>query len=88
MLREADQIKLEDAKKVFSQVKKEYQPMIRGKAIPILKEVAETGMWVDGVEPFLQSRAVVEYENGDLWIDIRYVLKKFIDELPAKESKK
>ncbi|MCP4115531.1 MAG: AAA family ATPase [Desulfobacteraceae bacterium] len=84
--RDADKIELEDAKKVFSQVKKEYQPMVRGEAIPILKEVAETGMWVDGVEPFLQSRAVVEYENGDLWIDIRYVLKKFIGELPAKES--
>jgi len=71
----------EDVKKVFSQIKKEYQPIVRGNAVPILKEVAETGMWVDGVEPFLQSRAVVEYENGDLWIDIRYVLKKFINEL-------
>lgn len=86
MLRDADHIELEDAEKVFSQVKKDYQPMVRGKAIPILKEVAETGMWVDGVEPLLQSRAVVEYENGDLWIDIRYVLKKFINGLPAEES--
>lgn len=83
MLRDADHIEMDDAKKVFSQVKKEYQPMVRGEAIPILKEVAKTGMWVDGVEPFLQSRAVVEYENGELWIDIRYVLKKYIGELPA-----
>lgn len=81
--READRIDMEDVDKVFSQVKKEYQPIVRGDAIPILKEVAETGMWVDGVEPFLQSRAVVEYENGDLWIDIRYVLKEFISALPV-----
>ncbi len=30
------------------------------------------------VEPYLQSRAVVEYENADLWLDVRYVLKAYV----------
>lgn len=76
--RGAQKIGPEDAQEVFNQVKKEYQPMIRGKAIQILKSVDETGRWIDGVEPYLQSRAVVEYENGDLWIDLRYVLKDYV----------
>lgn len=81
--RGASRIEGEDARKVFEQVKKEYQPQIRGEAIKILKEVHSTAQgWVDGVEPFLQSRAVVEYENGDLWLDLRYVLKEYVNGLP------
>jgi hypothetical protein len=73
-----------DTRKVFEQVKKEYQPLIRGKAINILKEVQSSAQgWVDGVEPFLQSRAVVEYENGDLWLDLRHVLKEYVSGLQA-----
>ncbi|GFO54850.1 hypothetical protein GMSM_18570 [Geomonas sp. Red276] len=77
--RGASKIEMDDAHKVFDQVKKEYQPLIRGAAIPLLKEVQSSAQgWVDGVEPFLQSRAVVEYENGDLWLDLRHVLKEYV----------
>lgn len=78
----ADRIGMEDAKHVFTQVKKEYQPIIRGAAIPLLKQVLASDQgWVDGVEPYLQSRAVVEYENGDLWLDLRYVLKAYVRDM-------
>lgn len=80
--RNANRISTEDASQVFNQVKKEYQPSIRGAAIPLLKKVLESDQgWVDGVEPFLQSRAVVEYENGDLWLDLRYVLKAYVRDM-------
>ena len=87
LMRGGDRIEKEDVERVFNSVKKEYQPMIRGKAIQILWEVdkAEQG-WVDGVEPYLQSRAVVEYENGDLWLDLRYVLKSYVRGLAKAES--
>ena len=82
LYRKADQIEPEDVLHAFNKVKKDYQPQIRGKAIAILKEVAEckTG-WVDNVEPHLQSGAVVEYENGDYWLDVRYPLKSFVANL-------
>lgn len=58
------------------QIRKDYQPMIRGKATAILAEVMRSKAgWIEGVEPYLQSRAVVEYENGDMWLDVRSVLK-------------
>lgn len=87
LMRGGAKIEMEDVERVFHSVKKEYQPMIRGKAIRILKEVdvAEQG-WVDGVEPYLQSRAVVEYENHDLWLDLRYVLKTYVRSLDSAES--
>lgn len=80
MSRHSDRIGMEDAEKVFSQIKKEYQPMIRGAdVVKLLKDVLESEQgWVPGVEPYLQSRAVVEYENGDLWLDLRYVLKEYV----------
>ncbi len=78
IMRGADHIEEQDVTQVFDQVKKEYQPMIRGDAIKVFDKVDKTGRWEDGVEPFLQSRAVVEYENGDLWIDLRYILKTYI----------
>jgi hypothetical protein len=79
MNRNSERIEMEDAAQVFTQIKKEYQPMIRGDAIKLLKAVLDSEQgWVDGVEPFLQSRAVVEYENGDLWLDLRYVLKEYV----------
>ncbi len=78
-LRGGTRIEVGDAERVFDQVKKEYQPMIRGEAVGILKAVlARREGWVPGVEPFLQSRAVVEYENGDLWLDLRSVLKAYV----------
>jgi len=77
-----ERIGKDHALKVYHQVKKEYQPIIRGDAIQVLKEVMECSQgWVSGVEPFLQSRAVVEYENNDLWLDLRYALKSYIREL-------
>ncbi|PCI25555.1 MAG: hypothetical protein COB67_10655 [SAR324 cluster bacterium] len=84
IIRGSETISLQDVKLVFEQVKKEYQPLIRGEAIEMLKEVLNSNSgWVPGVEPFLQSRAVVEYENGDLWIDLRYVLKPYLKELTS-----
>ncbi len=84
MMRKGERIELSDAAMVFDQIKKEYQPLIRGAAIGILQHVLESPQgWVDGVEPFLQSRAVVEYENGDIWLDLRHVLKKYVKELQA-----
>lgn len=81
---EKKKIGMDQAEQVFHQVKKEYQPVIRGEAVGILRQVLESKQgWVPGVEPFLQSRAVVEYENHDLWIDLRYVLKPYIRELSA-----
>jgi hypothetical protein len=77
--RGATHIDLEDVRGVFNRVKKEYQPMIRGEAVKILKTVLDsTDGWVPGVEPYLQSRAVVEYENGDVWLDLRYPLKAYV----------
>lgn len=77
--RDATIIEREDVLHTFNKVKKDYQPQIRGKAIKVLKQVSEceTG-WVDDVEPHLQSGAVVEYENGDFWLDVRYPLKSFV----------
>lgn len=67
---------------VFDQMKKEYQPLIRGEAVAILQAVdaSERG-WVSDVEPYLQSRTVVEYENGDLWLDLRYALKEYVRQM-------
>jgi len=79
LLRGASRIDREDAESVFHRIKKDYQPSIRGEAIGILKAVLKSREgWVPGVEPFLQSRAVMEYENGDLWLDVRYVLKSYV----------
>ena len=80
--RKAIIIESEDVLHTFNKVKKDYQPQIRGKAIDVLKQVTEceTG-WVDDVEPHLQSGAVVEYENGDFWLDVRYPLKSFVANL-------
>ncbi|MCK4761440.1 MAG: hypothetical protein KAW12_04510 [Candidatus Aminicenantes bacterium] len=87
-LQEGDKkIGMAHAEYVFHQVKKEYQPVIRGDAVSILKQVsASVQGWVPGVEPFLQSRAVVEYENHNLWIDVRYVLKSYIQEIKIDGS--
>lgn len=80
--RGAEQIEEQDALAVFHQVKKEYQPMIRGDAVEVLKAVLDAPQgWVPNVEPYLQSRAVVEYENDDLWLDLRYPLKAYVREL-------
>lgn len=85
-VRGSTRIEMEDAGKVFDQIKKEYQPLIRGEAIALLQEVQQSSQgWVDGVEPFLQSRAVVEYENGDLWLDLRHVLKEYVRSLQAPQ---
>ena len=83
-IRDAKRIEMGDVRQVYNLVKKEYQPIIRGEAISILKKVMESAQgWLDGVEPYLQSRAVVEYENGDLWLDLRHMLKPYIRDLPC-----
>lgn len=79
MVREAEQIEKQDVDYVFNKVKKDFQPQIRGEVIPLLKTVAQCDSgWVDGVEPYLQSGAVVEYENGNIWLDVRYPLKAYV----------
>jgi hypothetical protein len=81
--RGSERIEVEDAQRVFHLVKKEYQPMVRGPSVRVLKSVlAAPTSWVVGVEPYLQSRAVVEYENDDVWLDLRYPLKQFVADLP------
>ncbi len=87
ILRGSGRIEREDADKVYDEVKKEYQPLIRGDALQILSDVLNsTQGWVSGVEPYLQSRAVVEYENGDIWIDLRHVLKPHIKNMLSKDG--
>jgi len=82
--RQGKQINAEDVENVFNEIKKQYQPIIRPPVTGILKSILESESgWVRGVEPFLQSRAVVEYENGDIWLDLRYVLKSYVASLKA-----
>ena len=81
--RKGNRISTADATDVFNALKKDYQPLLRGKAIPILKAVlGSRDGWVPDVEPYLQARAVVEFENDDLWLDLRYVLKAYVRGLP------
>ncbi|TAL17599.1 hypothetical protein EPN96_04580 [bacterium] len=87
LARKGDKITFKDVEYAFNSIKKDYQPMIRGEDVNILRKVydSEEG-WVAGVEPFLQARAVVEYENGDLWLDLRYVLKDYVLKLSDAEK--
>lgn len=87
LLRDESRIKSQDVSQVFDQIKKEYQPLIRGESIRVLKAVfaSEQG-WVMDVEPYLQARAVVEYENGDLWLDLRHVLKPYVRSLKSEDD--
>ena len=71
--------KTTDVDEVFTDLKKEFQPAIRDKELALLSHVRDKKMgWVNDIEPLLQSGAVVEYENGNIWLDIRYVLKEFV----------
>lgn len=80
--RDSQTVSLEDCQKVFNSVKKGFQPTITGDDVTLLGTVLNQKKgWVKGVEPFLQSRAVVEYENGDVWLDVRYVLKAYLRSL-------
>ncbi len=86
-LRGGSRIEKEDVENVFHEIKKGFQPLIRGDAVDILKAVLESKEgWVTGVEPFLQSHAVVEYENHDLWLDLRYVLKPYVRRLTRDDG--
>ncbi len=86
-LRGAERIEQGDVEQTFHGIKKEYQPLIRGAEIGILKEVLDSsGGWVPLVEPHLQSHAVVEYENDELWLDLRYVLKEYVRQLAEKNE--
>lgn len=85
--RQATQIEADDVKRVFDTVKKDHQPRIRGEALKVLRQVLDSPVgWVDGVEPFLLSRLVVEYENGDLWVDVRYPLKAYLRSLLTERT--
>lgn len=87
--RGGSRVEPKDVEEVFHDVKKLYQPMIRGDVVRILTEVLESeDGWVDGVEPHLQSRAVVEYENHDLWLDLRYPLKQYVRRLAGRQAQR
>jgi hypothetical protein len=80
-------VEMEDVTEVFNDIKKDFQPLIRGAAIETLKAVYDSEQgWIEGIESFLQARAVVEYENGDLWLDLRHVLKPYILELTTDDE--
>lgn len=86
--RDANTISLDDCKIIFNELKKKYQPAITGRAKEVLQQIMQTkDSWVEDVEPLLQSRAVLEYENGDVWLDVRYVLKAHIKKLIASNQK-
>ena len=88
LYRGSEVIEPQDVDEVFTDIKKEYQPSIRDKELELLAAVLDKKFgWVNDIEPLLQSGAVVEYENGDIWLDIRYVLKAFVKQsLPKKEQ--
>ena len=87
LIRNAVCIEQTDVRQVFDQIKKEYQPIVRGEAVRVLKAVLDSEQgWVPDVEPYLQSRAVVEYEDDDLWLDLRYVLKSYVRGLALAEG--
>ncbi len=82
LIRGAECIEPIDVEETFHRIKKDYQPMIRGQAVGILKQVLASDQgWVPDVERYLQSRAVVEYENHDCWLDLRYPLKRYVGSL-------
>ena len=86
--RDSDTINLDDCKIIFDELKKKYQPAITGRTKEVLQQIMQIkDGWVEDVEPLLQSRAVLEYENGDTWLDVRYVLKAHINKLVAAETK-
>lgn len=87
LTRNAATVQMADVVEVFNDIKKDFQPLIRGEAINTLRAVYDSDQgWIEGIESFLQARAVVEYENGDLWLDLRHVLKPYILELTAKDD--
>ena len=69
------------------QCEKKHFHFLRREYFAFLKKVMESDKgWVDGVEPYLQMRAVVEYENDDLWLDIRHMLKPYVKGLPLEDE--
>lgn len=87
MDRNSDTIEQQDVDVVFNEIKKNFQPSIRSKELQLLKQVQESKIgWINDIEPLLQSGAVVEYANGDIWLDIRYVLKAFVEQLSSIEG--
>ncbi len=88
IMRAADRISLDDAKHAAEQIKKDYQPIVRGDAVRVLKAVLDSRYgWVEDVEPYLQWRAVVEYENGSMWLDVRSVLKGYVRTLDGAAAR-
>ena len=88
LARDSEIIEQQDVNEVFTDIKIEYQPSIRDKELELLAAVRDKEFGsVNDIEPLLQSGAVVEYENGDIWLHIRYVLKAFVKQsLPKKEQ--
>lgn len=79
LLEEKKVITAEYVTTVFNKLKKEYQPQIRGEAAAALIRIQRSDLvWENGAEPLLMSRAVMEYENGEIWLDVRYVLKEYV----------
>jgi hypothetical protein len=71
-------INMEDAKFVFDEIKKEFQPIFRGDKVEVFRSVLQSHAWVEGVEPLIYANAVVEYENSDSWLDLRHPIKELV----------
>lgn len=86
MERDSEIVEQQDVDAVFTDIKKEFQPSIRDQELTLLAQVRDKEIgWINDIEPLLQSGAVVEYENGDIWLDIRYVLKAFVEQSLPKQ---
>ncbi len=75
-----DKILLEDLENARYEIVKSYQPILRPKDYELMDRIAQSHDWLDGVEFMLQHLIVLEYENGTLWLDVRYALIQFLEE--------
>jgi len=67
-----------DAEFVFNEIKKDFQPMLRDDEVAVCKNVLKNHRWTEGVEPLIYANAVVEYENADVWLDLRHSIKDLV----------
>lgn len=75
-----NKILLEDVKKVRHEIVKSIQPLLRPDDYKILKQVLKNKEWLDGIDFMLQNLIVLEYENDELWLDVRQALIPYLQE--------
>lgn len=75
-----NKILLEDVQKVRHEIVKSLQPLLRPDDYKILKQVMKNKEWLDGIEFMLQNLIVLEYENDELWLDVRQALIPYLKE--------